>query len=162
MKATRVRAWESIGPNLEPFGFDPATIVEPISTPASRPMATVTVMIGLLAVARVALVGLRSMGRDPNSRGLLTLSLILVAGGALFYRQVEGLSWLDSFYFTVITLTTVGYGDIAPQTAAGKLFTMAYVLIGIGILVALVGEVAGHVIKANAERVKQTSADETV
>lgn len=102
------------------------------------------------------------MGRDPNSRGLLTLSLILVAGGALFYRQVEGLSWLDSFYFTVITLTTVGYGDIAPQTAAGKLFTMAYVLIGIGILVALVGEVAGHVIKANAERVKQTSADETV
>ncbi len=89
---------------------------------------------------------------DPRSRGLLTVAAGLIAGGSLFYRQVEDLSWVDSFYFTIVTLTTVGYGDISPQTTAGKLFTVAYLLIGIGILVALASEVASHVIRASAER----------
>jgi voltage-gated potassium channel Kch len=108
-------------------------------------------MIGLLVVAKSIGRGLRSLARDPQSRGLLTVALGLVAGGAFFYRQVEDLSWLDSFYFTIVTLTTVGYGDFSPQTTAGKLFTMAYLLIGIGILVALISEVASHVIRANSE-----------
>ena len=109
-------------------------------------------MIGLFAVARSVARGLRSLAKDPNARGLLVTSLGLVAGGAFFYRRVEDLSWLDSFYFTIVTLTTVGYGDVAPQTTAGKLFTMAYLLIGIGILLALIGEVASHVIRANEQR----------
>lgn len=116
-------------------------------------------MIGLLAVGRTIARGLRSLARDPRARGLLVLAAGLVMGGAFFYRQVEDLSWIDSFYFTVITLTTVGYGDIAPQTAAGKLFTMAYLLIGIGIIVALAGEVAAHVIRANADDPTDPTAD---
>jgi voltage-gated potassium channel Kch len=95
--------------------------------------------------------GLRSLARDPQARGLLTVALGLIAGGAFFYRQVEDLSWLDSFYFTIVTLTTVGYGDISPETTAGKVFTMAYLLVGIGILVALISEVATHVIRASVE-----------
>lgn len=54
--------------------------------------------------------------------------------GAVFYHLQEGLRWVDSFYFCTITLTTVGYGDITPHTDAGKLFTMFYVLVGVGIL----------------------------
>jgi voltage-gated potassium channel len=57
--------------------------------------------------------------------------------GATFYHAVEKLSWLDAFYFTVMTIATVGYGDIAPKTAAGKVFTMLYILIGITIFVVL-------------------------
>ncbi|RZV48448.1 MAG: two pore domain potassium channel family protein [Acidimicrobiales bacterium] len=106
-------------------------------------------MLGLAALIRVTARGVRSLARDEHARGLVTLALTLIGAGAVFYHQVEDLSWVDSFYFTVITLTTVGYGDIAPETTAGKIFTMFYVLIGIGILVALITEVARHVLSGN-------------
>lgn len=64
----------------------------------------------------------------------LAAATILLTG-TVFYHFVEKLSWLDAWYLSVITLTTVGYGDIAPQTDAGKLFTTFYVLTGIGIIV---------------------------
>ncbi len=105
-------------------------------------------MIGLVALAKIVWHGVRSFLADERSRGLLLLTLSIIGAGAVFYRQVENFSWVDSFYFTIVTLTTVGYGDLSPQTTAGKLFTMAYLLIGIGILVALITEVARHVIDA--------------
>jgi hypothetical protein len=108
-------------------------------------------MIGLLIVLRSIGIGLRRLASDPQGRGLITLVFGLVTGGALFYRQVEDLSWLDSFYFTIVTLTTVGYGDFSPQTTAGKLFTMAYLLIGIGVLVAFITEMATRLVAARAE-----------
>lgn len=61
----------------------------------------------------------------------VVLFLLIIATGVVFYHVVEGLSWLDAFYFTSMTLTTVGYGDFAPQTDVGKLFTAFYVYIGI-------------------------------
>lgn len=72
--------------------------------------------------------------KDREFRGLFYTTLIIIGAGGLFYHNVEGWSWLDSFYFTIITLTTVGYGDFAPQTDLGKLFTMLYVLLGLGII----------------------------
>jgi len=97
------------------------------------------------------LLGLRSFARDRSARSLLATTMTLVAGGTGFYRWVEDLSWVDSFYFTVITLATVGYGDIAPQTTAGKLFTVFYVVVGIGLIVALATEIARHVINSSTD-----------
>lgn len=54
--------------------------------------------------------------------------------GAVFYHFTEGLKWIDAFYFSTITLATVGYGDIVPHTDLGKIFTTFYVLVGIGII----------------------------
>jgi peptidoglycan/LPS O-acetylase OafA/YrhL len=71
---------------------------------------------------------------EPEFRGLFTLTVIVIISGAWFYHVREGWSWLDSFYFTVITLTTVGYGDFSPQTSIGKIFTMAYILVGLSII----------------------------
>lgn len=63
-----------------------------------------------------------------------TFALAVLTIGAVFYHIVEKLNWLDAFYFSVITLATVGYGDITPHTSFGKLFTIFYVIIGIGII----------------------------
>ena len=58
--------------------------------------------------------------------------------GTTFYHLVEHLKWVDAYYYSVITLTTVGYGDITPHTDAGKIFTTFYVLFGIGIITTFV------------------------
>lgn len=67
-------------------------------------------------------------------RLILFITILVLAVGTFFYHIVENMDLIDSFYFSVITLTTVGYGDIAPRTDIGKLFTAGYVIIGIGII----------------------------
>ena len=67
--------------------------------------------------------------------------------GTIVYHYIEGWKWLDALYFSVITLTTVGYGDFSPQTDFGKLFTIIYVLTGIGIIFGFINTFYQHKIK---------------
>ena len=68
--------------------------------------------------------------------------VILLAVGTIFYHYEEGFNWIDSFYFTSVTLTTVGYGDFVPATTAGKIFTVVYLFIGIGIILGFINLLA--------------------
>jgi voltage-gated potassium channel len=51
--------------------------------------------------------------------------------GTLWYRLVEGWSWSDATYMTVITLATVGYGETNPLGDRGRLFTISLILMGV-------------------------------
>ena len=57
--------------------------------------------------------------------------LILLVGGTFVYSYAEKWNYLDSAYFTVVTVTTIGYGDLSPQTNMGKIFTIFFPFIGI-------------------------------
>ncbi|MCU0653187.1 MAG: potassium channel family protein [Candidatus Pacebacteria bacterium] len=81
---------------------------------------------------------------DSQFMELMIIAVFTLLVGAAFYHYAEGWSFLDSFYFSVTTLTTVGYGDLFPSTDASKLFTSFYILAGVGILLGFVNAVATH------------------
>ena len=70
------------------------------------------------------------MRRISSIVGLLTA---LIAGGAIGFRIVSGAGWIDSFYMAVITITTVGYHEAVPLNDTGRIFTMVYLLCGLGV-----------------------------
>lgn len=77
--------------------------------------------------------------------------VLTLLSGTLFYRQVEGWGYLDSLYFSVVTLTTVGYGDLSPSTVAGKIFTILYIFVGLGIVLGFVNAVAERSLERRGE-----------
>jgi voltage-gated potassium channel len=82
--------------------------------------------------------------RDKEYRELLVTTLFVLMGGSIAYHYLEGWSWVDAIYFSVVTLTTVGFGDFAPQTDGGKIFTIFYIIIGIGIILSFINTLYDH------------------
>ncbi len=103
-------------------------------------------MVPFILLVRQLWLALRTAWREPEFRALVYVTLGVLLLGSLFYHKVEGWRWLDSFYFCFITLATVGYGDFSPRTDAGKVFTIIYILIGIGLLVSLFTQLGQAVI----------------
>lgn len=93
-----------------------------------------------------------ALRRNAGFVSLGILVLFAITGGAGFYWQVEDLAILDALYLSVITLTTVGYGDVAPATAVGKMFTSVFVIFGMGLLVAFLSTLAAHIREHNGVR----------
>ena len=91
----------------------------------------------LMTLARTVVAGFRN---DPEFRTIGILLVFLLLGGAVFFHQVQGWPLLDSLYFCVMTISTIGYGDQAPTMAISKIFTMAYAVLGIGLFATFVGK----------------------
>lgn len=66
-------------------------------------------------------------------RTLFGIVLVLVTG-TLGYRLIEGWPFLDGFYMTVITITSIGYGETHPLSTEGRIFTLFIIAIGIGVV----------------------------
>ncbi len=76
----------------------------------------------------------RDMVKQPETRALLLMASLVLVVGVVFYVNVEHWSFINSLYFCVVTLGTVGYGDITPATDGGKLFTVLYIIVGLGVI----------------------------
>jgi voltage-gated potassium channel len=72
---------------------------------------------------------------------------VVVAIGALGFWYFEGLTLLDAFYMTITTITTVGYGDITPQTFRGKIFTIGLIITGVGVALYVLTGIIGSVLE---------------
>ncbi|RBI83732.1 two pore domain potassium channel family protein [Rhodosalinus halophilus] len=80
--------------------------------------------------------GVWSALKDPRVRWLGAIAGTLVASATVIFRYLEGWGWIDALFFAVVTISTVGYGDIVPQTPLGRLLTVVYIVLGIGVFVA--------------------------
>jgi hypothetical protein len=74
---------------------------------------------------------------DHRTRPVLIYATIVIALGTIFYHWLEGWDWVDSLYFVVITLTTIGYGDLTPTTTLTKFITVFYGINGVMLLLML-------------------------
>ena len=91
---------------------------------------------------REAVKSLRQLWAQPQGRGILFAVANIAAVGTVFYKLMEGWSWVDSFYFTMVTLTTVGYGDLTPSSDVAKLFTVFLIVSGVGFILAFLNFLA--------------------
>jgi voltage-gated potassium channel len=66
---------------------------------------------------------------------------------------LEGLSFFDAFYFTVVTVATVGYGDIIPVTVAGKVFTVIIIITGVGMTYYTITYVIGLAVEGQLKNI---------
>ncbi len=105
---------------------------------------------------------IRSLALSP----IFTLFAMTILMGSLAYYAVEnGLSvhsYFDALWFTIVTITTVGYGDIVPVSTAGKALTMVLMLIGIvlwsvtiAVFTTAAARSVGRVIARELERLEQ-------
>lgn len=101
--------------------------------------------VGWIRPLRAIRGGLVDALADGALRSRLALTCSVILGATVFYMVAEGWRWIDALYFAVVTIATVGYGDLVPATDAGKLFTIAYVIVGVGLFVATAAALAEHV-----------------
>ena len=80
------------------------------------------------------------------ARGLLLifgLLSVVLAAGTVGFHVVEGWAWFDSFYMALITLTTVGFGEVFPMSTEGRVFASLFMLSGVTAMfvsIALLGD----------------------
>ena len=91
-------------------------------------------LINVFRLIRAIVIGLR---KDHEFRILLFLLVTLLAGSTTFYTWHESWSVMNSLYFSVVTMSTIGYGDLTPTTVYSKGFTIVFTFLSTGVFVAL-------------------------
>ena len=76
---------------------------------------------------------MRVRARNPLSRFRLAVVLlgVIIVYGVAGYMLIDGWDFLDSFYMVIITISTVGYQEVHPQSAAGRIFTSTLIVVGV-------------------------------
>lgn len=92
------------------------------------------------------------MERDAAFRALIGSAAAVLAAGTVFFRYVEGWSWLDAWFFTVVTVSTVGYGNLVPETATGKIGATVLIFCGIGVIAVAIGQIAERIVARRTRR----------
>ena len=79
--------------------------------------------------------------------------LTLIGIGTIVFKLLEDWTWIQSFYFSVVTLTTVGFGDLHPTSELSRLFTAIYILVGVTITVGSIGIVGANYLAKREKRI---------
>ena len=99
-------------------------------------------MLSLLIATKKLVKSFSFILKKDDTKALFFLMVTTLMSGTIFYSTVEKFSILDALYLSFMTLTTIGYGDLHPITAMGKIFTMIYATVGLGIMAMFISVIA--------------------
>jgi voltage-gated potassium channel Kch len=94
-----------------------------------------------------------SIKHDIEFRILLFFLLTLLVGATLFYSSVEGWSIIDALYFSVMTMSTIGYGDLVPTTTWSKSFTIIFSILSISFFAAVIAKIVANVLERKKNKI---------
>jgi voltage-gated potassium channel Kch len=119
------------------------------------------VVLGLLRLARlarIALIAFKSPAANQLLRrlgwpALIVVASVLVAGGIVFRDEPETFStYLDGVWWATVTVATVGYGDLVPESSAGRTVAVLLMIIGVALLCAVAATMASFLDELRRER----------
>lgn len=90
-----------------------------------------------------------------NSYILFLLPVLVILPGSIGFMVLEDLSFIDAVYFTIVTISTVGYGDVHPTTTGSKIFGIIVIVFGIGTFLTIVSNVTQMLIQRGRERLRK-------
>ena len=93
------------------------------------------------------------MGQKKQTILSIALFFVLLAIGSWGYMAIEGWSFIDALYMTVITVATVGYGEVHPVSPAGRLFTLVLIFLGVGYFLYVVGNFIPFLVEGRIRRI---------
>ena len=122
-------------------------------------LTRITRLVRLFRLFRLALVanrGIRALKAVTGQYELLFMCaaatfFIAISAGVLAIVEPEHGGYWDSLWWAVVTATTVGYGDIAPQTFVGRIAAGVLMLVGIGLVATLAAAITQHLMTDKSE-----------
>ena len=89
-------------------------------------------------------------------RVILTTLILLIIGGTFLFHYLEPtFTWIQAFYFTVSTMTTVGYGDLTPSNDFTRLAVSFYILLAVTLYVSLITHFGSHYLEYRHKRAQR-------
>jgi voltage-gated potassium channel len=108
-------------------------------------------LLRLLRLRRLAGIARRLFSTEGLEYTAILAALTAVAGGAAFAEVEKGYSTGEGIYWALSTMTTVGYGDISPETTTGRTLAVVVMLVGIGFVAVLTGAIAQRFVAPEVE-----------
>ncbi len=82
---------------------------------------------------------------------VLFLAVVVITGIA-GYRFLEGYTWFEAFYMTIITISTVGFQEVRPLSSTGRLFTIGLLFAGLGVVLYTAGTVTAKIVEGEFQQ----------
>lgn len=75
-----------------------------------------------------------------------------IALGTVLFHALEDWTWIQAFYFSVVSMTTVGYGDLTPSNDITRLFVALYVLVSVTVMLTVLGSIGSAIVEHSREK----------
>lgn len=89
----------------------------------------------------------------------LAIFTLLLVAGITGFMSFENMSLADAIYFSIVTMATVGYGDISPKTEIGKILALVIIVGGVGTFLGIVAGITDLFVNRREEAIRQEKVD---